>query len=117
MKKIIGITTVATSLKTLLRSQLRFMSTYYEMIGIYRHGITLDVVADQEGIRTIFVTMTRSITPFKNVVGVCQLYKIFKKEKPLVVHTHTPKGGTSGMMAAKLAGVPHRLHTIAGLPL
>src|SRR5690606_18981697 len=29
----------------------------------------------------------------------------------------TPKAGTLGMLAAFFAGVPHRLHTIAGLPL
>ena len=45
------------------------------------------------------------------------MYKFFKKERPFIVHTHTPKAGTVGMLAAKLAGVPHRLHTIAGLPL
>ncbi len=33
------------------------------------------------------------------------------------MHSHTPKAGTIGMIAAKLAGVPHRFHTIAGLPL
>lgn len=117
MKKIIRITTIAASLKTLLRGQLRFMSHYYEIIGISGSGITLDSVAAQEGIRTIPVSMTRSITPFRDIIGVWQLYNIFKKERPFVVHTHTPKAGTLGMMAAKLAGVPHRLHTIAGLPL
>jgi glycosyltransferase involved in cell wall biosynthesis len=45
------------------------------------------------------------------------MYRFFKKEKPLIVHSHTPKAGTIGMIAAKLAGVPLRLHTVAGLPL
>src|SRR5690606_26622339 len=53
----------------------------------------------------------------KDIKAVWQLYKIFKKERPLIVHTHTPKAGTVGMLAAKLAGVPYRLHTVAGLPL
>src|SRR5690606_16702516 len=46
-----------------------------------------------------------------------KLYSYFKREKPLIVHTHTPKAGIVGMLAAKLAGVPIRLHTVAGLPL
>lgn len=34
-----------------------------------------------------------------------------------MVHSHTPKAGIIGMLGAKLAGVPVRLHTVAGLPL
>jgi glycosyltransferase involved in cell wall biosynthesis len=46
-----------------------------------------------------------------------KLYKFLKKEKPSIVHTHTPKAGIVGMLASKLAGVPIRMHTVAGLPL
>ncbi len=45
------------------------------------------------------------------------IYPLFKKEKPSIVHTHTPKAGLLGMIAAKLASVPVRMHTVAGLPL
>ena len=61
--------------------------------------------------------MTRKITPFKDLKSLCQLYRFFRKEKPIIVHTHTPKAGTEGMMASWIAGVPIRLHTVAGLPL
>ena len=46
-----------------------------------------------------------------------KLYHFLKKEKPHIVHTHTPKAGIVGMLAAYLAHVPIRLHTVAGLPL
>src|SRR5690554_2557770 len=116
--KLIRITTVPVSLKTLLKGQHRFMSENgFEMIGISSEGDELHEVANDENIRTIAVEMTRTISPFQDLKSVWQLYKIFKKEKPLIVHTHTPKAGTVGMLAAKLAGVPHRLHTVAGLPL
>jgi glycosyltransferase involved in cell wall biosynthesis len=117
MKKIIRITTIPESLGTLLKGQLNFMKNHHEIIGVSSGGYGLDDVGKQEGIRTIPVSMTRSITPFRDLRSLFRLYKIFKQEKPDVVHTHTPKAGTLGMLAAKLAGVPHRLHTIAGLPL
>ncbi|WP_033958606.1 glycosyltransferase family 4 protein [Psychroserpens jangbogonensis] len=117
MQKLIRITTVPSSLRTLLRGQSLFMSKYYEVIGVSGAGDALNEVNQNEGIRTHVVEMTRTITPFKDLKAVYQLYNFFKAEKPFIVHTHTPKAGTVGMLAAKLAGVPHRLHTIAGLPL
>ncbi|WP_106794556.1 glycosyltransferase family 4 protein [Aquimarina sp. Aq78] len=118
MQKIIRVTTVPISLGKLLQGQLKFMSQYYDMIGISGKGEgQLDVVSKNEEVRVIPVEMTRKITPIKDLKAVYRLYKVFKKEKPQIVHSHTPKAGTLSMLAAKLAGVPHRLHTIAGLPL
>ncbi|MCK0179212.1 glycosyltransferase family 4 protein [Flavobacteriaceae bacterium S0862] len=117
MKKILRITTVPISLRNLLKGQPKFMSQYYEVVGITSPGEEIKDVVNDEGIRVIEVEMTRTISPIKDVVSLWKIYKLIKKEKPFIVHSHTPKAGTLGMMAAKLAGVPNRLHTIAGLPL
>lgn len=118
MKKIIRITTVPKSLGGLLHGQLKYMSDHYEVIGISSNANGgLDQVGVQEKTRVIPVEMTRKITPVEDLKAVWRLYKIFRQEKPFIVHTHTPKAGTLGMLAAFLAKVPHRLHTIAGLPL
>lgn len=116
-KKLIRITTVPISLEKLLSGQLHFMTDYYEVIGVSSGGEKLDVVAKKENIRVEAVELTRKITPLKDLKAVFHLYRFLKKEKPFIVHSHTPKAGTIGMLAAKLAGVPHRLHTVAGLPL
>lgn len=117
-KKIIRITTVPGSLKGLLKGQLNFMSQYYEMIGVSSfHPEILHSFAEEEKVRVVPIDMTRKITPFKDIIALKQLYVLLKKEKPFLVHTHTPKAGTLGMIAAKLAGVPNRFHTVAGLPL
>ncbi|WP_378187992.1 glycosyltransferase family 4 protein [Aquimarina sp. W85] len=118
MKKIIRVTTVPISLGGLLKGQLRFMTDHMEVIGISSNGDgKLEEVSKEEGIRVLPVEMTRQITPFKDIKAVYQLYQIFRDEKPDIVHSHTPKAGTLSMIAARLANVPHRLHTIAGLPL
>jgi len=117
MKKVLRITTVPISLRNLLKGQPKFMSQYYEVVGITSPGEEIKDVVNDEGIRVIEVEMTRTISPIKDLVSLWKIYKLIKKEKPFIVHSHTPKAGTLGMMAAKLAGVPNRLHTIAGLPL
>src|SRR5690606_14137657 len=116
--KLIRITTVPQSLKGLLKGQLRFMSSNgYDVIGVSSSGDALNDVKQNEGVKTIAVEMTRTISPFKDLKALFQLIKLFWKEKPQIVHTHTPKAGLLRIMAAKLAGVPHRLHTVAGMPL
>lgn len=115
--KLIRITTVPISLEKLLENQLYFMKSHYQVTAISSDKANLTRVGKLQEVQTFHVEMTRQITLWQDLKAVWQLYHYFKKEKPFVVHTHTPKAGTVGMFAAKLAGVPHRLHTIAGLPL
>lgn len=116
--KLIRITTVSKSLKRLLKGQLNYMNTHgFEVIGISSPDEFLPEVQKVEKIQTYGVSMQRGIAPLHDLKSLWKLYKILKKEKPQIVHTHTPKAGTVGILAAYLAGVPIRLHTVAGLPL
>ncbi len=118
-KKIIRVTTVPLSITGLLKGQLKFMSKKFDVLAVSSAGKNnaLKRVSMHESIPTVPIEMTRKITPLKDLYAVWQLYWLFKKEKPFIVHSHTPKAGTLAMLAAKISGVPHRLHTIAGLPL
>ena len=115
--KLIRITTVPISLKILLKDQLKYMSQYFEVVAISSEGKELDEVKKDEGIRTIELNMSREITPMRDLVSLVKMIFIFLKEKPDIVHTHTPKAGIIGMIASWITRVPHRLHTIAGLPV
>jgi glycosyltransferase involved in cell wall biosynthesis len=117
MKKLIRITTIPISLEKLLDNQLLFMKDHYDVTAISSDKENLERVGKLQNILVYTVEMTRKITPWQDLKALWQLYCYFKKEQPLIVHTHTPKAGTIGMIASKLAGVPHRLHTVAGLPL
>ena len=118
MKKLIRITTVPLSLKVLLKGQLRFMaSNGFDVKGVSSEGEELKEVRENEGIAVEAITMSRKITPFQDLKSLWEMWNFLRKEKPQIVHTHTPKAGIIGMLAARLAGVPHRLHTVAGLPL
>lgn len=117
MHKLIRITTVPLSLEKLLEGQLNFMQDHYQVTAVAANEDELTKLGTAIGVDTYAVEMTREITPHKDLRSLWQLYRYLKKEKPLIVHTHTPKAGVAGMLAAKMAGVPIRLHTVAGLPL
>lgn len=117
VNKLIRITTVPLSLEKLLEGQLRYMKEYYEVTAVSADRERLQAFGKDNGISTYHVELTREITPWADLKALSKMYWYFRKEKPLMVHTHTPKAGIIGMLAAKLAGVPLRLHTVAGMPL
>ena len=60
-----------------------------------------------------FPELTRKIG-LHDIKAFFKLFKLIKKEKPDIVHTHTAKAGALGRLAAFLAGVPVRIHTFHG---
>lgn len=116
--KLIRITTVPGSLRTLLKDQLRYMNQYYEVLAIASPDEDIEKdIRENEGVRFTPVLMTRKISLLADLKSLWKLYNIIRKERPAIVHTHTPKAGLLGMIASFLARVPIRLHTVAGMPL
>lgn len=114
---LVRMTTIPIALEKLLSGQLEFMNDHYRVIAIASEKENLEKMGQKRGLEVFFLSMTRKITPLQDFKALVNLYRYFRKTRPLIVHTHTPKAGIVGMMAAKLAGVPNRLHTVAGLPL
>jgi len=117
MAKLFRITTVPISVEKLLGKQLSFMDRYFDVTAISSDQVYLERVGKELGVKTHTINMTRKITPVEDLKSLWTMYAYFRKEKPEIVHSHTPKAGLIGMLAAKLAGVKIRLHTVAGLPL
>ncbi|WP_018474664.1 glycosyltransferase family 4 protein [Echinicola pacifica] len=116
MPKLIRITTVPLSLKQLLSGQMKYMKAAgWEVKMVSADGKEINEIINKEGCEHFTVPFTRKITPFHDLVCLWKLYTFFKEEKPDIVHTHTPKAGLLGMVAAKLAGVKVRIHTLAGM--
>lgn len=117
MPKLIRITTVPLSLKLLLAGQMKFMKEHgWDVLMVSSDGREVQQVIRAEGVRHEVVPFTRQITPFQDLVCIWKLIQLFKREKPDIVHTHTPKAGLLGMIAAKFSGLNIRIHTIAGIP-
>lgn len=115
MLKIIRTATVPLSLDLLLEGQLKYLSQFHEVVAVSGSDHHLEKVAQREGVRTVPLAMERAINLKKDVIALIRLYFLFKKEKPQIVHSITPKAGLLSMIAARLAGVPIRIHTFTGL--
>ena len=114
-KKLIRVTTSDISLDSLIKGQLRFMNQYYEVVGLSNNTGRLKEVGKREGVRVIEVPMHREISLWADLKSLWNLCKIFKRERPFIVHANTPKGSLLAMMAGKLTCVPHRIYTVTGL--
>ncbi|MCH1538695.1 MAG: glycosyltransferase family 4 protein [Flavobacteriaceae bacterium] len=117
MKKLIRITTVPLSLEKLLENQPHFFSSYFDITLVSSDENSLSKIASEQGIKCFPLEMTRKITPLQDLRCLVQLVRFLRKEKPHFVHSHTPKAGIIGMLAAYIARVPVRMHTVAGMPL
>lgn len=114
--KIIRAATLGTSLNTFCEGLLQqLVEDGYEVVALSSPDEELTELGEREGVRTIGVPMERHISLWNDFVSLISLVKVFRKEKPDMIHSMTPKAGLLCMMAAKIADVPVRLHTFTGL--
>ena len=105
-KKLVRITTIPISLEKLLGDQLSYMNNFFHVIAVSSNKEKLKKYGISESVDTYHLDLTRKITPFRDLLSLIRLYKFLKREKPFIVHTHTPKAGIVGMLASYLANVP-----------
>lgn len=115
--KIIRASTVPESLDTFCRGLLSELQQEcgYEVVAVSSPGDRLDTLDAREGVRTVAVPMERHISPLKDLKSLWRLVRVFRRERPAMVHSMTPKAGLLSMMAAWICRVPVRLHTFTGL--
>lgn len=116
-EKLIRITTIPLSLEKLLNGQWEYFSEYYKITAVSSEPEKLKTFGKTFKTNTFYLPLTRKITPLTDLKALIKLYLFLKREKPLIVHTQTPKAGFVGMIAAYLARTPIRMHDVVGLPL
>lgn len=113
---LIHVTTTDMSLALLLGPQLSaFAAAGYDVIGVSAPG---PYVADLEraGIRHIGLRhATRSVSPLDDARAAAELYRLLRRLRPDIVHTHTPKPGIYGRLGGRAARVPVVVNTVHGL--
>lgn len=69
-----------------------------------RRGVPLRIVP----------SLGRRVDPVKDVRALLELIRLFRRERPDIVHTHSSKAGLVGRLAARMARVPVVVHTVHG---
>ena len=112
--KIIRACTVSMSLG-FVSGMLADLKKKYEVVLLSSPGPEMEETKKNGLARCIDVPMQRHISPFKDLISLCRMIKVFRTEKPVMIHSMTPKAGLLCMVAAWLTRVPVRVHTFTGL--
>jgi glycosyltransferase involved in cell wall biosynthesis len=116
--RILRLTTIPMSLNLLLKGQFLFIKKKgFEVIVGSASGDEIPTIIEREEVRHYVFPFSRRISPILDLIAIFQLIRCIREHKFEIVHTHTPKAGLLGMIAAWICRVPIRLHTVAGLPL
>jgi glycosyltransferase involved in cell wall biosynthesis len=114
MKKIIRAVTVDQSLG-FVEPLLDSLLIKYEVQLLSSPGEKIVSLSNQYNIKRHCINIERHISLINDVKSLFRIIKVFRKEKPYMVHSMTPKAGMLCMLAAWLTRVPRRVHTFTGL--
>jgi glycosyltransferase involved in cell wall biosynthesis len=115
-RKIAHLTTIDLSLRYLLLAQIEAsLAAGDEVVGISARGPDVPFL-EEHGMRFIELEgSTRSMSVTADLRAARALWRIVRRERPDVLHTHNPKPGIYGRILGRLAGVPLVVHTTHGL--
>ncbi|WP_304286986.1 glycosyltransferase family 4 protein [Porphyromonas uenonis] len=116
--KILRVVTSSISFK-LIDGQAQFMQQQgYQVITASGSPFPKDGIPQLKGVRFIPQPhLVRPISVKEDLLALRDMIWLIRKERPDIIHSHTPKAGLMGMLAGWLFRVPIRIHTVAGLPL
>ncbi len=113
---LVHVTTADISLELLLGPQLSaYRSAGFDVVGVSAPGPFVDDVTAR-GVRHIPLdNATRAMDPSSDARALLELIRLFRYLRPTIVHTHNPKPGLYGRIAARAAQVPVVVNTVHGL--
>jgi glycosyltransferase involved in cell wall biosynthesis/ribosomal protein S18 acetylase RimI-like enzyme len=114
--RVAHLTTTDLTLRYLLLGQLRRLAAEgYQVTGISAPGPN-GAALEAEGIRFVpWRNATRAWNPVADVKALAELVALLRRERFDLVHTHNPKPGVLGRVAARAARVPLVVNTVHGL--
>ena len=115
-KKIfIRISTVPVTLNILLKNQLSFLNSFFDVIALSSNGKDLYEVQRREGVKIKAIDFNRNISFFSDIKALLLLTLYFFKVKPDIIQSNTPKSSLISMIAGYAVSVKIRIYLITGL--
>ena len=112
-RRLVHVTSADISLALLLGPQLRaFADAGMEVIGVSAPGPFVDQLTSWGIAHVPLAHATRSVAVGQDVLALVDLERLFRRLRPDIVHTHNPKPGLYGRIAARTAGVPGIVNTV-----
>lgn len=115
-KTLVHVLTVADSLPFVREQVAEAKRRGANVVVITSKDERLDRFGRELGVRTVAVEMPRRVSPLGDWRALERLTALFRGIDPAIVHSHTPKGGLLGALAAAAARVPVRIYQMRGLP-
>lgn len=112
MKKLCYLATIPAVVHAFLREQIQAASQYYEVTVVCNSADAY--LLEGLNARIVLLPIERKPSPWRDFWMLLRLFFLFRTERFDIVHTHMPKTGLLGMMAAWGAGIPARVHTFHG---
>jgi glycosyltransferase involved in cell wall biosynthesis len=113
---VIHVTTADITLALVLRAQLlAYKQAGWRVVGASAPGPYVARLEESNIEHVPLQHATRTMALRTDLLALTELVKLFRQMSPSVVHTHTPKAGIYGRVAARVAGVPAIVNTVHGL--
>jgi glycosyltransferase involved in cell wall biosynthesis len=113
---VVHVTTTDMSLELLLGPQLSaFVAAGYAVVGASAPGPYVEALTARGVEHVALQHATRAVSPMEDVRALGELYRLFRRRRPAIVHTHNPKPGLYGRVAARASRVPCVVNTVHGL--
>jgi glycosyltransferase involved in cell wall biosynthesis len=113
---VVHVTTTDMSLELLLGPQLEAIAgAGYRVVGASAPGPHADALARRGVEHVALAHATRAMAPTEDARAMAELMTLFRRLRPSIVHTHNPKPGLYGRLAARLSRIPVVVNTVHGL--
>ena len=113
--KIAHLTTVDLSLRYLIFPQLQAAESVGEAYAISAPGPYVEEIEAAGVIHLPLTASTRGMDLVSDIRAMAQFWRVVRRLRPDILHTHNPKPGVYGRILGRLAGVPIVVNTVHGL--